>query len=213
MANKILNSIKEKDNFPIQKFQKKETLFHENDRFKYNFIVKSGVIKLFKVSDRGREFTIDYLWPGDYLLLPCFNGLFRYPFSAVVYKEASIIVIKSDCMKDIFKDSINDLGIELIEDIWSKMVELINKMGVLVFNDVEHRVASVLMKLSEDISSDGDLVYMPFSHNDLASLLGTVREVVSRQMLKLKKEQIVHSCGIKGFTINKSLLREYLSSL
>ena len=49
------------------------------------------------------------------------------------------------------------------------------------------------------------------THNDIASMTGSVREVVSRTMSRLKKEGIIVDSNIKGFTIDTEKLSHLIS--
>lgn len=64
-----------------------------------------------------------------------------------------------------------------------------------------------LLRLSEEKSSDKKIVPLAVTHQDIASMTGTVREVVSRTMLKLKKGEIIVDSSVRGFKVVSKLLR------
>lgn len=84
-------------------------------------------------------------------------------------------------------------------------------VGTLTFKDVEHRVILALQRFTEEKSSQGKLVSLSLTHQDIASITGTVREVVSRTMLRLKKDGIISDSGVGGFTVDRKKLAHLLN--
>ncbi|RJQ47924.1 MAG: helix-turn-helix domain-containing protein [Nitrospiraceae bacterium] len=54
------------------------------------------------------------------------------------------------------------------------------------------------------------MVFLSISHQDIVSITGTVREVVSRIMSRLKKEGVVVDSNVRGFRVNKNKLKKIL---
>ncbi|MBF0317374.1 MAG: winged helix-turn-helix domain-containing protein, partial [Nitrospirae bacterium] len=57
---------------------------------------------------------------------------------------------------------------------------------------------------------DSNIVTLSLTHQEMASMIGTVREVVSRTMSRLRKENIVFDSTSREFKVNKQLLIEAL---
>ena len=68
-----------------------------------------------------------------------------------------------------------------------------------------------LRRLAGEKSSMDNIISLEVSHNDIASMTGSVREVVSRTMSRLKKEGIIVESNIKGFSLDRKKLSHLIS--
>jgi CRP/FNR family transcriptional regulator len=94
----------------------------------------------------------------------------------------------------------------IIDGLCQRVQYLSNLLENVSFNDVEQRVIGVLLRLAEEQSSENNIVPLSINHRDIASMTGTVREVVSRTILRLKKEGIIRDSNKKGFKIDREKL-------
>ncbi len=189
----------------IKKFIKNDVVFTESDAVSFIFIVKAGSIKLYKISQEGRELIVKIMGPGDYF---CCASLFiggRHSVSAIAVKDSTLIAIPADSFKKALRDSVGVLGFKIIAGLCSKIKYLSGVVDDITFKDVEQRVILTLMKLAEEKATD-DHVFLALTHKDIASMTGTVREVVSRIMSKLKKNGIISDSSSGRFKIHKSKL-------
>ena len=189
----------------IKKFIKNDVVFTESDPVSFIFIVKTGSIKLYKISQEGRELIVKIMGPGDYF---CCASLFiggRHSVSAIAVKDSTLIAIPADSFKKALRDSVGVLGFKIITGLCSKIKYLSGVVDDITFKDVEQRVILTLMKLAEEKATD-DHVFLALTHKDIASMTGTVREVVSRIMSKLKKNGIISESSSGMFKIHKSKL-------
>ena len=189
----------------IKKFIKNDVVFTESDPVSFIFIVKTGLIKLYKISQEGRELIVKIMGPGDYF---CCASLFiggRHSVNAIALKDSTLIAIPADNFKKALRDSVGELGFKIVASLCSKIKYLSGVVDDITFKDVEQRVILTLMKLAEEKATD-DHVFLALTHKDIASMTGTVREVVSRIMSKLKKNGIISESGSGRFKIHKSKL-------
>ena len=189
----------------IKKFIKNDVVFTESDPVSFIFIVKAGSIKLYKISQEGRELIVKIMGPGDYF---CCASLFiggRHSVSAIAVKDSTLIAIPADSFKKALRDSVGVLGFKIITSLCSKIKYLSGVVDDITFKDVEQRVILTLMRLAEEKATD-DHVFLTLTHKDIASMTGTVREVVSRTMSKLKKNGIISDSSSGRFKIHKSKL-------
>jgi CRP/FNR family cyclic AMP-dependent transcriptional regulator len=194
-----------------KKIRKNNILFDESDPVKSFFIVKSGSIKLYKTSPEGRELIVKILGPGDYFCCaPLYAGE-RYFVSAVALEDSSLIVIPSDDFKELICGSMGDMGLKIIAGLCGRIRYLSNLVEDLTFKDVEQRLMEALLRLAEEKSVEGNIVSLTLTHHDIASMIGTVREVVSRTMSKLKKEGVIVESTPKGFKLDREMLSKLLS--
>jgi CRP/FNR family transcriptional regulator len=194
----------------LKTFLKNEVLFRETDPVNFIFVVKSGSIKLFKTSTEGRELSIKLLGPSEYF---CCAPLYldgKYPVSAIAKEDSTVVVIPAKDFKNMLSLSVNEMGMKIITGLCSKIKYLSGLVENLSFRDVEQRIMLALSKLAGEKSPDSNIVPLAVTHQDIASMTGTVREVVSRTMLKLKKDKIIVDSSARGFKVDKEKLSNLL---
>ena len=194
----------------ISTFLKNEILFREADPLNFIFIVRTGRIKLFKTSPEGRELTIKLLGSHEYF---CCAPLYldgKYSVSAMAMEDSAVVMIPSKDFKEIIGVSVSEIGLKIIRGLCSRIKYLSGLAENLSFKDVEQRILTALLHLSEEKAPKENIVSLSVSHQDIASMTGTVREVVSRIMSRLKKEGIIVDSNAKGFKIDKERLSRFL---
>lgn len=211
-----LSGLKNEDLFAIggqayiRTFPKNEILFRETDPVNFIFVVKTGKIKLFKTSPEGRELSIKILGPSEYF---CCAPLYldgKYSVSAVAKEDSTVAVIPAKDFKNLIGINASEIGLRIIASLCSRIKYLSNLAENLSFKDVEQRIILVLSRLAGEKSPDRNIVPLAITHQDIASMTGSVREVVSRTMLKLKKENIIVDSSAKGFKVDKEKLSKQL---
>lgn len=194
-----------------KRFRKNEVIFGESDRAEHFFIVASGSIKLYKTSAEGRELLIRVMQRGDYFCCaPAFGGG-GYSVNAVPLEDSTLVMIPAESFKEIISSGLSGIGLKVIIGMCARIRTLSNLVEDIAFKDVEQRVMLTLLRLADEKSAEDNRVGLGVTHHDIASMTGTVREVVSRTMSRLKKEEIVLESGPKGFVVDKKTLTDFLS--
>lgn len=191
----------------IREIERNEALFEESEPAKFFFVLKTGTVKLYKTSTEGRELIIKIMGPGDYFCCAplCTGG--NYMVRGIALEKSTLIVIPSQTFLTVLRDSVGKTGWKIISTLCKRVHYLSGLLEDLAFKDVEKRVMTTLLSLSDKAPDQDGFVSLQVSHQEVASMTGTVREVVSRTMSKLKKEGIVTHTSVKGFTIDRGRLR------
>ncbi|GAB4536534.1 MAG: Crp/Fnr family transcriptional regulator [Thermodesulfovibrionia bacterium] len=196
----------------IKEVSRNEILFIESDPVRFFFIVHKGSIKLFKSSIEGREIVIRTMGAGDYFCCaPIFGNKCQSVVSAIAQEDSTLIAIPSDSFKEMLFGNMSEFGKRIIMGLCGRVKYLSNLVEDLTFRDVEQRVIMSLLRIAEEKSVDEDIVHLTLTHQDIASMTGTVREVVSRTMSRLKKEGVIVESSIRGFKIDKGKLNDLIS--
>jgi CRP/FNR family transcriptional regulator len=195
----------------IKKINRNEVLFEETDQAKFFFVLKSGTVKLYKTSQEGRELVIRIMGLGDYFCCaPLCSGGY-YMVRAIAIEDTTLIVIPSEAFINALRNTVSETGWKIITGLCNKIYFMSSLIEDLAFKDVEKRVMATLLTLSSQMPQQGELISFQLSHQDVASMTGTVREVVARTMSKLKKEGVVTHTSVKGFTIDRARLSMLLN--
>ena len=193
----------------IRRFKKNEVIFEESERANFFFIVLTGSVKLYKTSYQGKELLIKVMKHGDYFCCaPLYCG--TYPVNAIAVDESTLIVIPAEEFKELIRGGLSSVGIKIISSLCSRVRYLSDLVENITFKGVEERIMLSLLKLAEEKETDNDIVELSVSHQDLASMTGTVREVVSRTMSRLKKEGVIQESTARGFKVSRSRLLRLL---
>lgn len=150
-------------------------VFLEGDPADAIALLVSGVVRVYKIGETGREITLYRFGHGESCILTA-NAILSqrsFPAIATVEKEAEAVMIPADSFREWVKRY--DLWREFVFDLLSDRLSTV--MAVLeevVFQRMDRRVASLLMERSRD----GNPIRV--THQEIASELGSSREVISR---------------------------------
>jgi len=190
----------------LKRISKNNILFEESEPVEFFFIVKQGTIKLYKTSKEGRELIVKVMGPGDYFCCaPLYTGG-KYFVGAIAVEDSLLIAIPAEDFKKTLRNEVTEIGWKIISGLCNKIRYLSTLAEDLTFKDVEERVITTLLRLAEERAPDAKVASLQLTHQDIASMTGTVREVVSRAMARLKKEGVIVDSNVKGFKLDKERL-------
>jgi len=169
----------------MKTFQPDSVIIEENDYIKNVPIVLSGSIKVFKQDEDGREILLYYINPGEscvmsFLGAAC-NGTSK--IRAVVEDKAEVLILPVHKAIELIKD--NPAWLEFIFQLYNKRFEeLLDVVNAIAFTKVDQRLLEFLKKKAKMLDSNE----INITHQQVADELGTAREVVSRLLKQLEKE-------------------------
>ncbi|GAB4417484.1 MAG: Crp/Fnr family transcriptional regulator [Thermodesulfovibrionales bacterium] len=195
----------------LKRFGKNEIIFEELDCAKFLFIVVMGSVKLYKTSDEGRELIIKVIRQGDYFCCAPIYAAATYPVNAMSLEDSTLIEIPAADFKRMLRSRVGEMGLKIISGLCARIKYLSELVEDITFKDVEQRVIMALFRLSEERPFNEKIITLTVTHQDIASMTGTVREVVSRTMSRLKKEGIITGSSARGFNVKRERLLKLLS--
>ncbi len=184
----------------VRKYKKGRIIFMEGEPGEAFFYIKSGLVKISKLSRDGREHILHVLNEGHVFAEVTLFSNTEYPATAEVLEDAEIGIIKNEDLEKVIKEN-PDLSLQLIKYLNKRLVEAHMKIRNLALYDTYERTAQALVKLAEDYgrkSSKGVNLDISISRQELANIVGTTRETVIRALTAFKKEHLV---GIEKNTI------------
>lgn len=195
-----------------RRYKKNMIIFMEGDPGEAFYYIKSGKVKIFRAYEDGREHIIHIFGEGDVFgEATLFNNI-PYPASALVYEDAVIGVIKNKDLENLIKRN-SELALKIIKLLSGKLVLSQHKIRDLTFNDVFARTASQILKLAREYgkkTDSGIMIDMPLSRQELADMVGTTRETVSRAISKFKKEKSIAEEKDKIVVLNEDRLNAWI---
>lgn len=172
------------------------SIFREGDLCNRYILVLEGIIKVQKISEDGHEITLYRVESGQCceLTTTCLLGGHHYHAEAITETEEAIIVTipKTAFLTAVAKsDTFRDFVFSSLDEGISELVTLVE---TIAFDPMEQRIANLLMLLLGDEKRDSIIT----THQQIATELGTAREVVSRVLKKFEKDGMLelHRCRI-----------------
>lgn len=180
-------------------FQRGELLFGEGDSCTGLFLVARGKIRIFKLSPTGREQVLAVEGPGgSFAELPVFDGG-NYPASASALEDAEVLFISRKDFQNVCRGH-PEVALKVIAVVGSRLRRLVGIIEDLSFTTVRQRLIALVLQLTQTSgtpSREGVHVELTKTHQDLAAELGTVRELVSRNLSRLQAEGFLDVDGRK----------------
>lgn len=176
-----------------------EQLFAEGDPCAGLFLVASGKIRIFKLSASGREQVLAMESAGSSLAeLPVFDGG-NYPAAASAWEDSEILFISRKDFQNFCREH-PDVALKVIAVVGSRLRRLVGIIEELSFTTVRQRLISLILQLAEaegTRSKEGIQLELQKSHQELAAEVGTVRELISRNLSRLQAEGFLEVEGRK----------------
>ncbi|MBW2609824.1 MAG: Crp/Fnr family transcriptional regulator [Deltaproteobacteria bacterium] len=202
------NQLKEIENITVEKgYEKGEAVFFEGDEANGFYLVADGMVKVFKLSSEGKEQILHILGPGEpFGEVAVFHGV-KFPANAEALTKSRFIFLPRDVFVELISSN-PSLSLNMIAVLSLRLRQFAIQVENLSLKEVPGRLATYLIYLAEEQGSE-DSVTLTISKGQLASLLGTIPETLSRIFAKMSSQNLIE---VKDRTI-KLLDREGLEVL
>ena len=189
-----------------KKFRKGEIIFSEGDEGNGFYIIAAGMVKIFKVSPEGKEHILHIYDEGkSFGEVPVFSGDHFPAMAEAITKTVALFFPRSD-----FKNLIGanpSLAMKMLADLSIKLRQFTVQIENLSLKEIPARLASYLVYVSEE-QGGTDEVSLAISKGQLASLLGTIPETLSRIFAKLSGQNLIQVEGRQIRILDRSSLEE-----
>lgn len=174
-------------------FSSGELLFSEGEPCNGLHVIARGKVRIFKTSVSGREQVLALNGPGESVAeLPVFDGG-PFPASAIAVEETEIAFISrrdfhAYCMEH------PEVSLKVLATVGARLRRLVGLIEELSFTTIRERLISLLVKLAQssgEKTERGIEFQLPATHQELANQLGTVRELISRNLMRLQAEGLL----------------------
>ena len=178
----------------VVSYKRRATIFSEGDPGNGFYLVKEGKVKIFMISPDGKEQILHIFGPGDpFGEVPVFAGQ-SFPAHAVALENSRLVFLpRGDFVALVAANPA--LALNLLAVLSQRLRQFTKMIDSLSLKEVPGRLAAHLLYLSKK-QSTGDL-QLELSKTQLASLLGTIPETLSRMLSKLQREGFVTIEGAK----------------
>lgn len=187
-------------------YKRGEILFHAGDESDSLYIVNSGRVKIYRLSDLGREQLVRLLDPGDFTgELALFKATVLENFAEAV-EDSQICIIKRPDLQELLV-KYPTISLKVLNEFANRLANSERQSASFVSEKVETRIALFLMEQFEKTGKK--IIELPMSKKDLASYLGTTPETLSRRLTDFETNGMIEQNGQRQIKIiDKSLLLE-----
>ena len=176
-------------------FSNKQIIYVENDEPAYLYFVKKGQIKTYKRAKDGRELSSTLYNDGDFFGYQSLCQSSSYTDNAATLSDSELILIaKADFLDDLLNHQ--EIATAFISLLSGSVQEKEEQMLRLAYYSVRKRVADALIQVAQKFGEpNSDTCVLKISRDDLAALVGTASETVSRMLADFKDEKLIEKKG------------------
>lgn len=178
-------------------FPKESIVFYEGDDSKYLYLLKSGIIKLYKVTSNDKEVILKYFHPNELIAEVANFEQMPYPATAQAFTNVEVIMIDFESLKEIIYQN-PSLAFKIQTSLIKKIKNLENLVSMHIVLDSQERVAKYICDHTEEFFNTKNII--------TAEILNISPETLSRILRTFKNEGLI---DIAKKTINKQELRQF----
>jgi CRP-like cAMP-binding protein len=191
-------------------FEKDSPILMEHESGTALFVIISGKVKVFRVSDDGREVILSIMSESDFFgEMAILDGLTRSANVTAIEPSEIFIIQRSDFLELLYRHP--EISISLLQELTKRLRAADMKIKSLSLKDAEGKVATVILQLADDIGKirQGvvEIEKLPYQH-DLANMAGTSRETISRTLHTFAKRGLIEMDGNKLRILNYEKFKE-----
>lgn len=171
------------------------TLYHEGEPAQALYLVAHGRVKLLQHAVSGDEVVLDLLSQGDPFGGLTALGQRRYPQSAVAQTACCVLTITTADFRHLLC-TYPEVALSALDGVANDLKAAHDVIRALSTLPVEARIAQVLLTLAERLGESdeaGILIQSPLSQQDLAAMVATTAETVSRVISRLRRQGYVET--------------------
>jgi CRP/FNR family transcriptional regulator len=189
-----------------REYKKGQLVFSEDDEGVGFYLVITGRVKVYKLSPEGKEQIMHIFGPGQpFAEVPVFEGS-RYPANAETMDKTRLFFFpKKDFIALINQNP--SLAMNMLASLSQRLKQFSHMIESLSLKEVPGRLASYLLYLS-DRNGSIDEFKLDIAKSQLASLLGTIPETLSRIFAKMDSRELIRVSGPKVTILDRSGLED-----
>ena len=174
-------------------FNKGEIIFSEGDEGNGFYVVADGKVKIFKSSIEGKEQILHIYGQGNpFGEVPVFSGK-QFPANAQAMVKSHLLFFPRTAFVALLANN-PSLAMNMLAILSMRLREFTVQIENLSLKEVPGRLASYLIYLADE-QKTGDHISLTISKGQLAGLLGTIPETLSRILAKMSNRHLIEVSG------------------
>lgn len=190
-------------------YPKGSSLYQMGDTLNALYVVYQGKIKLYRLSETGKEHVTRIIEPGDFLgEFALFNTTVQKDYATVLEDAVVCVIDNKDFLMLMEEQPI--VAIKIFKEMSKRLDQAEQKLANLTQQSVDQRVASMLLELFKQENQS----QFPMNKADIASQLGMSKETLSRTLTNMENQEIILQKSKKIVILkNREALENYLIPL
>ncbi|SDN84325.1 Crp/Fnr family transcriptional regulator [Alkalicoccus daliensis] len=176
-----------------KKFERGTTLFSEGEQPDHVYLVRSGMVRLSKMTIDGKEFSLHLKQAGELVgEVGLFNQM-AISVTATVAEDAELVRFDRLVLEKLFEEN-GEIAVAFMKWFATHTQSTQSKFRDLILCGKKGGLYSTLIRFSNSYGeehSQGTLIKVQLTNQDIAQFIGTTREGVNRLMNELKKEDVI----------------------
>lgn len=188
-------------------------IFMQDDPLTNVYFIHQGQIKIYRTDMQGKEQIVNVLGEGE--MFP-HMGFFRkgtYPAHAEVLEDAILLYIPIHLFEEFLKTN-PEICVKIFSILGDKIVDLQNRLEEKMLHNTYEQIILLLLRLAKShgkkFDDDHYIFTTQFTNRDLANMIGSSRETVSRTLTSLKKSKLISSDPAGNIILNMDKLKDEL---
>src|SRR5215813_12066561 len=199
----------------VRRYDHGQVIFTEGDACSELLIVREGSVRILKTAANGRRQLLSIERVGNSLSeLSVFDGN-PYPATAEAITSTTLLCLAADHFRRICQQN-PDVALKVIKVLGHRLRRMAELIEELSFSTVRGRLVSHLLRLAQENgrqSTRGIVVDLFENNEELAARLGTVRELVSRNLGRLHNDGLIEVRRRLVIIPNLAALRNELAAI
>ncbi|MCQ6273479.1 Crp/Fnr family transcriptional regulator [Bacillus sp. V3B] len=167
-------------------YKKEDMIYHAGDQSDSLYIVNKGKIKIYRLSESGKEQLVRILNPGDFTgELALFNESLHESYAEALMNTQVCLIKRSDLQAFLIKYP--SISLKILAEFSNRLEQSEKQTTRFATEKVETRLALFLAECVDGEDQTNE-IELPMSKKDLASYLGTTPETISRKLSDLEDE-------------------------
>ncbi|HUY12678.1 MAG TPA: Crp/Fnr family transcriptional regulator [Terriglobia bacterium] len=182
--------------FRPTRYRKSQVLFFEGGMAQHLFALRSGLVKVVKSLESGKERITRVLFPGEIFGLEALTEA-TYPVTAIVLQDSEICAVSHDEFFAFLRANA-DVAMDMIRFVVGEVAQIRTQITDMSFKNARTRVATFLLSLvspNPTKSTGISVLTLPFSTQEIGEILELSPETVSRTWSLLRREGLIEKRG------------------
>lgn len=176
-----------------KRFKRGRIIFYEGDPGEAVYFVKAGKVKVYKSDEEGREYILKILGQGEVFAETVLLEGGPYPATAETVEDSTLGIINNRDLERLLMENCQ-IAIKMLTIVSQRLRDAQEQVRNLAFKDTYDRTSCMLHRMSLDHgikTPRGIEVNLSLTRQEMASLVGTSRETVTRILSDMKREGII----------------------
>ncbi|MFN6947230.1 MAG: Crp/Fnr family transcriptional regulator [Cytophagaceae bacterium] len=191
----------------VKRFKKNGVILYEEDTNEFMYIILHGTVKVIRLTEDGKEILLAIHKSGDFFGEVSLIDKKTIPATVIAMEDSSIAIIN---VRDFFSLIYEQKKVldNLLMILCSRLRESWERIQLLSFSNAEQKVKTIFFKLYHLGVKMPEGTMLKLTHQDIANMIGTSRETVSRIIDKWQKEGDLKVFRNKGILLKEKFFQK-----